>query len=238
MLELDRLTGPLPSVAEFAKMIDHSILLPTQTDADLVRGVEIALKYNVKCVVPKPYQAKRTKELLEGSDVWLCLAVGFPQGLNDPRTKRLEAELAINAGARELDMVINISALKSGEYAFVERDIAGVVEVASARKVPVKVILETFLLTDEEKRTGCKIAEAAGALFVKTSTATQPGGATIEDIKLMRESVSPHITVKASAFVTTIDIALPLYWAGAHRFGTGFTEPILEGLKKLHASAV
>jgi deoxyribose-phosphate aldolase len=222
----------LPTVDEFAKLIDHSILLPAQSDKDLEAGVEIARKYRVWCVVPKPYQAARTKKLLEGSGVKLCIAVGFPQGLNCSETKKLEAKLALDAGAEELDMVINISALKSGEYAYVEQDIAGVVETARPYGAPVKVILENYLLTDDEKVKGCQIAERAGARFVKTSTATQPGGATVEDIRLMRRTVSADVVVKASGFVTDADKALALYEAGARRFGTAYTVPILEGLRR------
>jgi deoxyribose-phosphate aldolase len=220
------------TVQELAKMIDHSILLPGQSDKDLVEGIEIARKYNVKCVVPKAHQAARAKELLRGSDVLLCMAIGFPQGFNLPEVKRLEAELALKEGARELDLVINTSALKSGDYDFVEQEIRGVVEVATTFGAPVKAILETCILTDEEKVAGAKIAERAGAAFVKTSTATQKGGATVEDIRLLRSVLSPHVVVKASGFVTDIDKTLALYEAGARRFGTGYTVPILEGLKK------
>lgn len=220
------------SIEELAQMIDHSILLPQQGDKELVEGIEIARKYRVKCVVPKPFQAVRAKELLKGSDVRLCIAIGFPQGVTAPEVKRYEAELALSQGAQELDMVINISALKSRQYDVVEKDIAGVVQAASRCQAPVKVILETCLLTDEEKVMACKIADRAGALFVKTSTATQPGGATVDDIKLMRGAVGSHIVVKASGYVTDIDKTLALYAAGARRFGTGYTVPILEGLRK------
>jgi deoxyribose-phosphate aldolase len=220
------------SVDELAQMIDHSILLPAQTDKDLVEGIAIARKYRVKCVVPKAFQAARAKQLLEGSDVRLCVAIGFPQGLNLPEVKRYEAELVLQQGAQELDMAINISALKSGDYDLVEQDIAGVVEVARRYEAPVKAILETCLLTNEEKVAGCRIAERAGAAFVKTSTATQPGGATVEDIRLMRATVSPKVIVKASGFVTDIDKVLALYEAGARRFGTSYTVTILEGLRK------
>jgi deoxyribose-phosphate aldolase len=220
------------TVDELAQMIDHSILLPGQTDKDLVEGIAIARKYRVKCVVPKAFQAARAKQLLEGSDVRLAIAIGFPQGLNLPEVKRYEAELVLQQGAQELDMVINISALKSGQYEFVERDIAGVVEVAKRYGAPVKAILETYLLTDEEKVAACRIAERAGAAFVKTSTATQPGGATVEDIRLMRATVSPKVVVKASGYVTDIDKVLALYEAGARRFGTSYTVNILEGLRK------
>jgi deoxyribose-phosphate aldolase len=211
-------------------MIDHSILLPKQTDKDLEEGIAIARRYRVKCVVPKAYQAAQARELLKGSDVRLCIAIGFPQGLNLPEVKRYEAERALDQGAQELDMVINISALKSGQHDFVEKDIAGVVEVARRYTAPVKAILETYLLTDEEKVAACRIAERAGAGFVKTSTATQPGGATVEDIRLMRATVSAKVVVKASGYVTDIDKTLALYEAGARRFGTGYTEQILEGL--------
>ena len=225
------------TIAELAQMIDHSILLPQQTDADLVQGIEICKKYRVKCVVPKAFQAARTKELLKGSDVRLCIAIGFPQGVTAPEVKRYEAELALSQGVQELDMVINISALKSRDYSLVERDITGVVQAASRSGAPVKAILETYLLTDEEKVMACKIAEQAGVSFVKTSTATQPGGATVEDIKLMRASVGPGVVVKASAYVTDIDKTLALYEAGARRFGTGYTVNILEGLRKKLAAS-
>jgi deoxyribose-phosphate aldolase len=225
------------TVAELAQMIDHSILLPGQTDRDLEEGIAVAVKYRVKCVVPKAFQAVQAKKLLEGSGVRLCMAVGFPQGLNLPEVKRYEAERVLDQGAEELDMVLNISALKSGRTDLVERDIAGVVEAAGRYQVPVKVILETCLLTDAEKVTACRIAEQAGALFVKTSTATQPGGATVEDVRLMRATVSERVVVKASGYVTDIDKTLALYEAGARRFGTGFTVNILEGLRaRLEAS--
>jgi deoxyribose-phosphate aldolase len=220
------------SVDELAQMIDHSILLPGQTDTDLVEGIAIARKYRVKCVVPKAFQAARAKQLLEGSEVRLCIAIGFPQGLNLPEVKRHEAELVLEQGAQELDMVINISALKSRQYDLVEQDIAGVVKVARRFEAPVKAILETCLLTEEEKVAACRIAERAGAVFVKTSTATQPGGATVEDIRLMRTTVSPKVIVKASGYVTDIEKVLALYEAGARRFGTAYTVNILEGLRK------
>jgi deoxyribose-phosphate aldolase len=220
------------SVDDLAQMIDHSILLPDQSDKDLVEGVAIARKYRVKCVVPKPFQTARAKQLLEGSEVRLCIPVGFPQGLNLPEVKRREAELALQQGAEELDMVINISALKSGQYEFVEHDIDGVVEVAKRYGAAVKVILETCLLTEEEKIAACRIAERAGATFVKTSTATQPGGATVEDIRLLRATVSSRVVVKASGYLTDIDKVLVMYEAGARRFGTSYTVDILEGFRK------
>ncbi|OGO06345.1 MAG: deoxyribose-phosphate aldolase [Chloroflexi bacterium RBG_13_56_8] len=220
------------SVEELAQMIDHSILLPATTDDVLVDGIEMAKKYHVGCVVPKAYQIPKARELLRGTDIRLCCPIGFPQGLNAPEVKRYEAQWALQNGAVELDMVINITALKSGDLDLVARDIAGVVQVASQRHVPVKVILETCLLTDEEKVIACQIAEREGAAFVKTSTQTQPGGATVEDIRLMRATVGPNVIVKASGYITDIDKTLALYEAGARRFGTGYTLQILTGLER------
>ena len=128
-------------------------------------------------------------------------------------------------------MVLNISELKSGHHDFVARDIAGVVQVAQRYGAPVKVILECYLLTDEEKVVASQIAEREGAAFIKTSTQTQPGGATVEDVRLIRATVGPAVQVKASGYITDIDKILALYEAGARRFGTGFTAQILEGLK-------
>lgn len=220
------------TVEEAAQLIDHSILLPGQGDKELVAGIEIARKYRVKCVVPKAFQAARAKELLAGSGVRLCLPISFPQGFNLPEVKVREAELVLQQGAVELDMVINTAALKSGDYEFVERDIRGVVEAANRYGALVKAILETCILTDEEKVAGARLAERAGAKFIKTSTGTIPGGATVEDIRLLRATVSPAVEVKASGFIGDTEKFLALYDAGARRFGTAFTEPILEGLKK------
>jgi deoxyribose-phosphate aldolase len=219
------------TVTELALMIDHSILLPTMTDDDLVKGIDIAKQYGTICVVPKAYQIPRARKLLGDSPVRLCAPISFPQGLNAPEVKRAEADWALREGAVELDVVINVSALKSREYDFVLRDIRGVVEAARPYHAPVKVILEACLLTDEEKVAACQLAERAGANFVKTSTQTQPGGATVEDIRLMRATVGPEVVVKASGYITDIEKTMALYEAGARRFGTGYTVAILEGLR-------
>ena len=222
---------------ELAQMIDHSILHPSTTDAELVKGIELAKRYQTIVVVPKVYQIPRARQLLGDSKVRLCAPIGFPQGLNAPEIKAAEAEWAIAQGAVEMDMVINISALKSRQYDFVAKDIAGVAAVARRHGVPLKVILECCLLTDEEKVAGCQIAEREGANFVKTSTQTQPGGATVKDIRLMRATVGGEVVVKASGYITDIDITLALYQAGARRFGTGYTEAILEGLRAKRVAA-
>jgi len=218
------------TVTEVAQMIDHSVLLPTMTDADLVRAVEICQRYGVGCLVPKAFQIPRAKALLEGTSITLCCPIAFPQGLNAPEVKRCEAQWALDHGAQELDMVMNITALKSGDHAYVAQDIAGVVAVASHYGALVKVILETCLLTTDEIVSACRLAEAEGAAFVKTSTQTQPEGATVEVVRLMRQTVGPQVQVKASGYITDGDKLLALYEAGARRFGTGYTVQILEGL--------
>jgi deoxyribose-phosphate aldolase len=225
------------TVQEVARMIDHSILLPSMGYAALEAGIELCKQRGVAQVVPQAYLIPRAKELLVGSDIRLVCPIAFPQGLNAPEVKRAEAAWALEKEAVELDMVLNISALKSGDHAFVARDIRGVVEVAEAHGAPVKVILETCLLTDDEIVAACRIAEQEGARFVKTSTQTQPGGATVEAVALMRASVGPGVVVKASGYITDIDKLLALYEAGARRFGTGYTAQILDGLAAKRAEA-
>lgn len=224
------------TVSQLAKMIDHSILLPTMGYDDLEAGIALCIERGVGQVVPQAYQIPRAARLLEGTGIRLICPISFPQGLNAPEIKRAEAEWALEHGAVELDMVMNISALKSGDHAFVARDIRGVVQVAEQAGAPVKVILEVCLLTDDEIVTACQIAEREGARFVKTSTQTQPGGATVEAVRLMRASVGPEVVVKASGYITDIDKLLALYEAGARRFGTGYTARILDGLAAKRAA--
>jgi deoxyribose-phosphate aldolase len=225
------------TVQQAARMIDHSILHPGVTEDALVQGIAMCRERGVAQIVPKAYQIPRARALLGDSPIRLICPVGFPQGLNAPAVKQAEARWALENGAVELDMVINITALKSGHHALVAADIRGVIAVAREFSAPVKVILETCLLTDEEKILGCRIAEQEGAAFVKTSTQTQPGGATVEDIRLMRATLSPEVVVKASGYVTDIDKFMALYDAGARRFGTGYTVQILDGLAAMRAAA-
>jgi deoxyribose-phosphate aldolase len=225
------------TVQEVARMIDHSILLPSMGYDALEAGVAMCVERGVGQLVPQAYQIPRARSLLAGTDIRLICPIAFPQGLNAPEIKRAEAAWALEQGAVELDMVLNISALKSGDHAFVARDIRGVVEVADPCAAPVKVILEICLLTDEEIVAACRIAEQEGARFVKTSTQTQPGGATVEGIRLMRASVGPEVVVKASGYITDIDKLLSLYEAGARRFGTGYTAQILDGLAGMRVAA-
>jgi deoxyribose-phosphate aldolase len=226
------------TVQQVAQVIDHSILHPAVTEQALVQGIAMCRERGVAQIVPKAYQIPQARALLGDSPIRLICPVGFPQGLNAPAVKQAEARWALENGAVELDMVINITALKSGDHALVAEDTRGVVAVAREFGAPVKVILETCLLTDEEKVLGCRMAEQEGAGFVKTSTQTQPGGATVEDIRLMRATLSPEIVVKASGYIMDIDNLLALYDAGARRFGTGYTGQILDGLAEKRAALV
>jgi len=216
---------------QLAKTIDHSLLNPTMTVEDVIVGCELAKEYNVASVCVKPCHVKLAADLLKGSGVEIGTVVGFPHGSSTTATKVFEAKDAIANGASELDMVLNIGELKSGNLEFVRKDIAAVVE-ASKGKAIVKVILENAYLTDEEKRTGSKLCEAAGADFVKTSTGYAPGGATLEDLRLMRASVGPKVQVKAAGGVRTLDAILDVIDAGATRVGATATAKILDDFKK------
>jgi deoxyribose-phosphate aldolase len=183
----------------------------------------------------KPCDVETAYGILKGSDVIVTTVVGFPHGANLTEVKVMEAEIAIDQGCRELDMVLNIGRLRSGEYEYVEKDIKAVCDVARRRGVKVKVILENYYLTDEEKIKACKIAERAGAAWVKTSTGYAEGGATIHDLKLMREACSPSVQVKAAGGVRTLDAALAVRAVGGTRFGATATKKIVEDARKREA---
>jgi len=213
---------------DIAQMIDHSLLRPELTIQDVRKGCEIAKKYSVATVCCAPADVVLVKKLLEGSDVKTTTVIGFPHGYNKTETKVFEAEQAIKDGAVELDMVLNIGRLLSGDYDYVRRDIQAVVDVAHRHNVLVKVILENFYLTDEQKITACKLCEEAGAEFVKTSTGFAGGGATLEDLRLMRESVSEKVQVKAAGGVRDLEMALKVREVGCTRFGATATETIMQ----------
>lgn len=213
---------------EVAKTIDHSLLRP-ELDEDFVReGVELARRYGVASATVRPADVVFAAELLDGSDVFVSTVVGFPHGSSRTETKVREAELALADGARELDMVLNIGRLRSGRGDDVREDIAAVVRTATAAGAIVKVILENAYLSDTEKELGCRLAEEAGAAFVKTSTGFAPGGATIEDLKLMRRTVGPHVQVKAAGGVRTLDALLEVMSVGVTRIGATATATILD----------
>jgi deoxyribose-phosphate aldolase len=227
--------------ADVAKTIDHSLLRP-ELDLDTVReGVELARRYSVASATVRPADVAFAAELLDGSDVFVSTVVGFPHGSSATATKAFEAGRALDDGARELDMVLNIGRLKSGRADDVRDDIAEVVRVAAGAGATVKVILENAYLEDAEKELGCRLAEEAGAAFVKTSTGFAPGGATLEDLALMRRTVGPRVQVKAAGGVRTLDALLDVMAVGVTRIGATATETILEDFKarkaKLAAAA-
>ena len=213
---------------DIARMIDHSLLRPELTAEDIREGCRIARKYKVASVCCSPSDVALVKGLLEGSGVKTTTVVGFPHGYSTTAAKVFEAEQAIRDGAVELDMVLNIGRLLSGDYEYVQNDIRAVVAAAHRHNVLVKVILENHYLTDEQKKTACRLCEQAGADFVKTSTGFAAGGATLEDLRLMRKHVSPKVQVKAAGGVRDLETALKVRQAGCTRFGATRTETIME----------
>ena len=218
------------TLKQLAKTIDHSLLRPELTDDDVVAGCELARRHDVASATVKPCHVALAARLLAGSDVKVGTVVGFPHGSHTTATKVFEARDALANGAEELDMVINVGALRSGQDDIVRDDIRAVVETAGDKAL-VKVILENHYLTDDEKVRACHLAEEAGAHYVKTSTGFAPTGATIEDLKLMRASVSPNVGVKAAGGVRSLDAALEVIAIGVTRIGATRTERILEEFK-------
>jgi deoxyribose-phosphate aldolase len=216
---------------DLAKTIDHSLLRPELDDDFIEAGCRLAAEYDVASVCVRPVDIRRAGEILAGTDVAVGTVIGFPHGNHRTDTKVFEAQQALADGATELDMVIQIGALKSGRDAEVLADIAAIVEVAHAAGAIVKVIFENAYLTDDEKVRACHLSEAAGADFVKTSTGFAPGGATHEDLALMRRSVSPHIQVKAAGGVRTLDALLDVMALGVTRVGATATKAILDDFR-------
>ena len=224
--------GPLPTVEAVAKMIDHSLLRPELTPADVEDGLALAVRYRTASVCLRPSDLARGVEALRGTAVAAGTVVGFPHGSGTTATKVFETVELVSLGAQEIDMVIDIGRLRGGDAGFTREEIAAVVEAAQGRLV--KVILENAYLTDQEKAAGCRAAEAAGAGFVKTGTGFAPGGTTAEDIALMRRTVSPAVQVKAAGGVRTLDRLLELHRLGATRFGATATATILDDLRARH----
>ena len=222
---------------QLAKVIDHSLLRPELTEADILSGCELAASYHVATVCVKPCHVRLAKEALKNSDVIVSTVVGFPHGSNLTPIKVAEAELAMDEGALELDMVLNIGQLRSGKHEYVRNDIKSVCNTAHARGVKVKVIFENAYLTEEEKITACKLSEAAGVDWVKTSTGFAPSGATLDDLRLMRANVNENIQVKAAGGVRTLQSLLDVIDTGATRCGATATAAILEDFKRMKAGA-
>lgn len=213
---------------ELAKMIDHTLLKPDATGDMIDTLCQEAKEYNFASVCINPNWVSRSYEILKNTDVKVCTVIGFPLGATTKEVKAFETKNSIENGATEVDMVINIGALKSKQYDIVEADIRAVVEAAKGKAL-VKVILETGLLTDDEKVKACELSKKAGADFVKTSTGFGHGGATSEDIKLMRETVGPELGVKASGGIRDYETAARMVEAGANRLGASSGIAILNG---------
>lgn len=202
----------------FNKYIDHTLLKQDATPEQIIKLCEEAKQFDFMSVCVNPAYVPLAASMLEGSDVKVCTVIGFPLGMNLTRTKVDEAKLAIREGASEIDMVINVGMLKSGNYDYVKEEIKLLKETAG--KLILKVIIETCLLTDDEIIAVCKLAKEAGADFVKTSTGFSSGGATVHAVKLMRETVGPEMGVKASGGIRTREDMLAMVDAGATRIGT------------------
>lgn len=214
---------------DLAKYIDHTLLRPDATATEIDQMCDEAIEYGFASVCINPTWVKRAAERLRGSDVKVCTVIGFPLGATPPEIKAMEARRALRDGAREVDMVINVGALKSGDHDLVERDIAKVVDAAHETGAIAKVILETALLTDEEKVIASALSRKARADFVKTSTGFGGGGATVYDVALMRETVGPKMGVKASGGVRTLEDAEDMIAAGATRIGASAGVQIVSG---------
>jgi deoxyribose-phosphate aldolase len=219
------------SYAALAKMLDHSLLQQTLTDADLDAGCRLAREYNVASVCIKPYAVKRAAQLLAGSTVAVGTTIGFPHGGHLTAVKVYEAQQAMADGARELDMVVNIGKVLSRDWAFVADDVRAVVEAAHKGGALVKVIFENCFLADEHKEQLCRICGEVGADFVKTSTGYGSTGATDEDLKLMRRCSPPHVQVKAAGGVRTYERLLAVRALGVTRVGATATKAILDACK-------
>jgi deoxyribose-phosphate aldolase len=216
------------TLEQVAKTIDHSILKPDFTYADVEAGAALALKFNTASYCIRPMDVAVAANALAGSTVNVCTVIGFPHGSTTSAVKAFETADAIKNGAVEIDMVINVSALLSGDYEFVENDIRGVVEVAHAAGASVKVIFETAFLNDELIVKACELTERAGADYVKTSTGFASEGATLHNVMLMKATVGDRLKVKSSGGVRTLDQLIDYMDAGVTRSGCSATAQVLE----------
>jgi deoxyribose-phosphate aldolase len=220
------------SYLDISKMIDHSLLQPAMTDAELEAGCRLALEYDVASVCIKPYYLKRCAEILAGSAVKASTTIGFPHGGHTTRIKVLEAQEALDHGGQELDMVVNLGKVLSGDWHFVRADIQAVVDATHARGQAVKVIFENCFLADEHKIRLCEICGELGADFVKTSTGYGDDGATIDDLKLMRKHSPAAVQVKAAGGVRTFDKLLEVRALGVSRVGASRTAEMLDECRR------
>ena len=229
--------GVIPQDLNVAGMIDHTLLKPDATQQEIAQLCFEARKYGFASVCVNPTWVSLCAQLLQGSTAKVCTVIGFPLGATPPEVKAFETKNALDHGATEIDMVINIGALKARDLELVAKDIRGVVTTAHARDIIVKVIIEATLLTDEEKNIACLLSKEAGADFVKTSTGFAGGGATVHDVELMRRAVGPEMGVKASGGVRTFEDAESMIKAGATRIGASAGVKIIQGPSKEPAPA-
>lgn len=222
----------LSSYENMSKLIDHSLLQPNLTKQNIIDGCKIAVKYNTAAVLVHSSDVAMAVNLLKGTPVNVGSGVGFPHGRSDTKVKVFETLFAIESGAKEIDMVINVGHIKSGLYKEAERDIQQVVKSANGNIV--KVILENSYLENQEKVDTCKVVEAAGAHFVKTASGYAPGGATLEDIILMKSSVSSNMRIKAAGGIRSLDPMIEYINAGVTRFGATATKVILDEYRVRH----
>ncbi len=220
-----------PTLADLARMFDHSLLQPTLTDAELEKGILLAREYAVASVCIKPYAVRLAAKLLAGSGVQASTTIGFPHGGHVTKIKVAESEIALADGATELDMVVNVGKVLSGEWNYVADDIAAVVRVAHAANAKVKVIFENAYLKDEQKKELCKICGEVRADWVKTSTGYAETGATVDDLKLMRQHSPAWVQVKAAGGVRTYEKLLEVRAIGVTRVGATATKTILDEAK-------
>ncbi len=217
---------------EFAAVLDHTLLAPEATPEDILRLCAEAREHGFAAVCVNGSHVLRAVQRLDGSPVRVCAVVGFPLGAGDPRAKGHEARLALESGARELDMVLQVGALRAGEHAFVVQDIEAVVTVARSGRALVKVILETGLLTREQIVSACRLTEEAGADFVKTSTGFGPRGASREDVELLRSCVGSRLGIKAAGGIRTASFARELLEAGATRLGASASVALVREIER------
>ena len=220
------------TLRDIAKTLDHSTLQPFLTEDDIRKGCDVALQYDTATVCARPGDMPLVVKRLEGSDVKPCTVIGFPHGAHHKAVKLFEAERALADGCQELDMVLNIGQLLYGDEEYVQNEIFLLAQAAHAQNALLKVILETCYLNDEQKKLACRLSEAAGADFVKTSTGYGSAGATVADVKLMRAAVSEKVSVKASGGIRTLDMVLACRNAGAARCGVSATVKIMEEAKE------
>ena len=226
------------TVRDIAKMIDHSLLRPTMTVAELEQGIGLARQYDVASVCILPYYLKRCAELLAGSDVLPSTTIGFPHGGHTMAVKLAEARQALADGGIELDMVVNLSKVLSGDWDYVRDEIRAIVDLTHGAGGKVKVIFENCYLQDEHKIRLCEICGEVRADWVKTSTGYGTGGATLDDLRLMRKHAPSHVQVKAAGGVRDLDMALAVREIGVTRFGCTRTAEILQDCQRRLAAAV